>query len=58
VVRWLAIALNVALLFSEAVLFFDRGVAMAPLEIALVSLFVATPIVSLAMFLDYNRRRL
>lgn len=54
--RWMMIGVNVVLLFSEAVVFLDRGVGLVPMEIALTSLFVATPLVTLAVFLDYNRR--
>lgn len=58
-IRWLAIAFNVLLMFSEAVLLLDRGVNLGnPLELLVTSLMVATPVVSLAMFLDYSRRGL
>jgi len=58
-VRWAVIGLNVLLLFSEAVLLLGRGINVGnPIEVALTSLFLATPVVSLAMFLDYNRRGL
>jgi hypothetical protein len=57
-VRWLVIAMNVLLLFSETVLFLERGINIRnPLEVLVTSLMVTTTIVSLAMFLDYNRRR-
>jgi hypothetical protein len=55
--RWLTSTFNILLMFTEAVLFFDRGInAGAPLEVFLTTLFVATPVVSLAVLLDYNRR--
>jgi hypothetical protein len=55
--KWLAVGMNVLLLFTEGVLLSARGVAMAnPNEVVVVILAVTTPIVSLAVFLDYNRR--
>ena len=59
-IRWLAIGFNVMLLFTEAVLFIQRGglVIWPPEELAMVSLIIATPIFNLAMWLDYNRRGL
>ena len=58
-VRWTVIGLNVLLLFSEAVLLLGRGINVGnPIEVAVTSLMLATPVMSLAMFLDYNRRGL
>ncbi len=57
-VRWLVIAMNVLLLFSETVMFLEFGINIwNPLEVFVTVLWVTTPVVSLAMFLDYNRRR-
>ena len=55
-VRWLAVGMNVVLLFTEGVLLSTRGVTVD--EIPMVSMLVATPILNLVMFLDYNRRGL
>ena len=55
-VRWLAVGMNVALLFTEGVLLSQRGVTTE--EIPMVSLLVATPILNPALFLGYNRRGL
>ena len=58
-VRWGAIALNLLALFTQSVLFLSRGVNLqAPQEVLVTSLLVGTPVVSLAILLDYNRRRL
>jgi hypothetical protein len=58
-VRWTLIGLNALLLFSEAVVLLGRGINVGnPIEVALTSLFLGTPVASLAMFLDYNRRGL
>jgi hypothetical protein len=56
-VRWLAVGMNVVLLFTEGVLLSARGVNLTnPMELLVVSVAATTPIVSLAVFLDYNRR--
>jgi len=58
-VRWGAIALNLVALFNESVLFLSRGInPQAPQEVLVTSLMIGTPVVSLAIMLDYNRRRL
>jgi hypothetical protein len=57
-VRWGAIALNLLALFSEFVLL-SRGVNLrSPQEVLVISLLVGTPVVSLAILFDYNRRGL
>ena len=56
-VRWGVIALNVSALFSQTVLLLARGINVrAPMDVFVVSLFIGTLLVSLAVFLDYNRR--
>lgn len=58
-VRWGTIALNLMVLFSQSVLFLSRGVNMqAPQEMLVTFLLIGTPVVSLAILLDYNRRGL
>jgi hypothetical protein len=58
-VRWGAIALNLLALFSQLVLLLSRGVDLqSPQEVLVTSLLAGTPVVSLAILLDYNRRRL
>ena len=58
--RWAAIAMNLLALFSELVLLSSRGGVnlRAPREVLVTSLLVGTPVVSLAILLDYNRRGL
>jgi hypothetical protein len=49
--------MNLVLLFTEGVLLSARGVNLTNLmEVLVVSLAATTPIVSLAVFLDFNRR--
>jgi hypothetical protein len=49
--------MNVVLLFTEGVLLSARGVNLTnAMELLVVSLGATTPIVSLAVLLDYNRR--
>jgi hypothetical protein len=48
--------MNVGLLFTEGVLLSARGINFTnPIEVAAVSIAAITPILSLAVFLDYNR---
>jgi len=55
--RWLAVGMNIVLLFTEGVLLSARGINLTnPMEVLVVTVATATPIVSLAVFLDYNRR--
>jgi hypothetical protein len=54
--KWVAVGLNVVLLCTEGVLLSTRGVTVN--EIAMVSMLVATPVLNLALFLDYYRRGL
>jgi hypothetical protein len=58
-VRWGAIALNLLALFSQLVLLVSRGGVnlRSPQEVLVTSLLFGTPVVSLAILLDYNRRR-
>jgi hypothetical protein len=58
-VRWGAIGMNLGALFSEFLLLSSRGVNLRALqEVLTLSLLVGTPVVSLAILLDYNRRGL
>ena len=58
-VRWGVIALNLFALFSQLVLLLSRGGVnlRSPQEVLVTSLLFGTPVVSLAILLDYNRRR-
>jgi hypothetical protein len=58
--RWGAISMNLLALFSQGVLLSSRGgVNLRALhEVLVTSLLVGTPVVSLAILLDYNRRGL
>ena len=58
-VRWGAIALNLFALFSQWMLLVSRGGVnlQSPHEVLVTSLLSGTPVVSLAILLDYNRRR-
>ena len=57
-VRWGAIVLNLVAMFSQLVLL-SRGVNLqSPQEVLVTSLLLGTPVVSLAILLDYNRRGL
>jgi hypothetical protein len=58
-VRWGAIALNLLALFSQLVPLLSRGVNLqSPQDVLVTSLLAGTPVVSLAILLDYNRRGL
>ena len=58
-VRWGTIALNLVALFSQSVLFLPRGVNLqSPAEMLVTALLIGTPVVSLAILLDFNRREL
>jgi hypothetical protein len=54
--RWVAIGFNVLQLLVTAILLFQRGLRIE--EAPMVTFFVVTPAVNLAMFLDYDRRGL
>ncbi len=55
--RWGVMALNIATLLSLSILFQSRGVNfVSPLELLTTTLFIGAPLVSLMVFLDYNRR--
>jgi hypothetical protein len=58
-VRWGVIALNLFALFSQWVLLLSRGGVnlQSAHEVLVTSLLSGTPVVSLAILLDYNRRR-
>ncbi len=56
--RWLVVGMNVLLLFSLTVLWLERGINVWNMELLVAALWAATPVVSLAAFLDYNRRGL
>ncbi|MEQ1759274.1 MAG: hypothetical protein ABL986_13205 [Vicinamibacterales bacterium] len=56
--RWLVCAFNILLLFNEALIYLEwGGIAQGLLQWSIASLHILTPIVSLTVFLDYNRRR-
>ena len=57
--RWYVIALNLFALFSQWVLLLSRGGVnlQSPHEVLVTSLLSGTPVVSLAILLDYDRRR-
>jgi uncharacterized membrane protein len=59
-VRWGVIALNLFALFSQLMLLVSRGGVnlQSPHEVLVTSLLSVTPVVSLAILLDYNRRRI
>jgi hypothetical protein len=58
-VRWGVIALNLFAVFSQLLLLLSRGGVnlQSPQEVLVTSLLLGTPVVSLAVLLDYNRRR-
>ncbi|HXD18339.1 MAG TPA: hypothetical protein VN654_15105 [Vicinamibacterales bacterium] len=58
-IRWGVIALNLFALCSQLVLLLSRGGVNlgSPQEVLVTSLLVGTSVVSLAILLDYNRRR-
>ncbi len=58
-VRWGVIALNLFAAFSQLLLLQSRGGVnlQSPQEVLVTSLLLGTPVVSLAVLLDYNRRR-
>lgn len=55
-VIWTAVALNAALLCTEAALFVVRGLVASGDETVMVGLLIVTPVINLAFLLDYHWR--
>ncbi len=56
--RWLVCGFNILLLFNEVLIYLEwGGIAEGLLQWSIASVHILTPVLSLAIFLDYNRRR-